>query len=231
MLFLKGQRRTGTEDSIKNSSHFLESWLSLISLLVLALCAESFQLSKRFYSRAVKYYSFWKAQITDIPFMKTSQLKLISLYTSTAWYLLLWYLFLMPLSRKQNTSLIHMCITCGGAYLNVLQIVGAQNKLNPVKTSSALKSKADLSIRQNSHCAKGWSRPYCLLSKNPPEKGSQFSFIYVLYYVCMWAQMGPVSISFPKIHIFLILPWFLFNVLISHMFSKWVIEHLRRSYV
>ena len=77
MFILKGQRRIGTEDSIKNSSHFLGSWLSLIPFLS-ALCAESFQLSKRLYSQTIKYYSFWKAQITNIPFMKLSQMELIS---------------------------------------------------------------------------------------------------------------------------------------------------------
>lgn len=44
----------------------------------------------------------------------------------------------MFVSRRQNANLIHMYIIYGGAHPNALQIVCAQNKLNPVKTYPVL---------------------------------------------------------------------------------------------
>lgn len=75
MLFL--QRRIGTEDSIKNSSHVLESQLCPV-LSISGLCANSSQRSKRFSSQTVKYYCFSKAPITDTSFMKLFRMELIS---------------------------------------------------------------------------------------------------------------------------------------------------------
>lgn len=61
------------------------------------------------------------------------------------------------------------------------------------------------------------------------KEGSHFSFMLVLKYLFMQANTGTVPSLFLE-YFKRILPLFLLNLL-SHMFFKWVIGPLRRSYV
>lgn len=103
------------------------------------LCAKSFPSNKRSCSQTIKHYSLQGPDHRHLlyeTFLDGMNFFLVSIATAGSLFLLPAHFVVelfMPVSRRQNTCLIHMYITCGSACLHAVQTVGAQSKRNPVR--------------------------------------------------------------------------------------------------
>lgn len=106
------------------------------------LCAKSFQSNERSCSPTLKHCSLQGPDPRHLlyeTFPGGMNLFLVSTATAGSLFLLpAHFVLFMPMSRRQNTCLIHMYVTCGGACLHAVQTGGARSKRNPVRSYPVL---------------------------------------------------------------------------------------------